>query len=71
MYRVTLIGAFLGHFRINLHQTRTQYSNEGPQHWNTAQFKKRFLNVELCRRKTVVLTFFRGVSSKVAAVKNQ
>jgi len=35
-----LIGVFLSHFRINLHQTRTQYSNEGPQHWNTAQFPK-------------------------------
>jgi len=32
MHRVTLTGVFLGHFRINLHQTRTQYSNEGPQH---------------------------------------
>ena len=29
-----LFGVFLGHFRINLHQTRTQYSNEGPQHCN-------------------------------------
>jgi len=27
-------------FRINLHQTRTQYSNEGPQHCNWAQFSK-------------------------------
>jgi len=27
-------------FRINLHQTRTQYSNEEPQHWNAAQFPK-------------------------------
>jgi len=72
IYRVTLISVFLGHFRINLHQTRTQYSNEGPQHWNAAQFpKKRFLNVEFCRRKTVVLTFLRSVSSKFAAVKNQ
>jgi len=40
LYRVTLIGVFLGHFRINLHQTRTQYSNEGRQHWNAAQFQK-------------------------------
>ena len=40
MYHVTLTGVFLGHFRINLHQTRTQYSNEGPQHWNAAQFPK-------------------------------
>jgi len=73
MYRVTLIGVFLGHFRINLHQTRTQYSNEGPQHWTAAQFpKKRFLNVEFCRRKTVVLTFLRCVSSRFAAMsKNQ
>jgi len=31
-YHVTLIGVFLGHFRINLYQTRMQYSNEGPQH---------------------------------------
>ena len=59
IYRVTLIGVILGHFRTNLHQTRTQYFNEGPQHWNAAQFpKKCFLNVEFCRRKTVVLTFF-------------
>ena len=43
IYCVTLIGVFLGHFCINLHQTRNQYSNEGPQHWNSAQFpKKRF-----------------------------
>jgi len=40
IYRVTLIGVFLGHFRIDLHQTRMQYSNEGPQHWNAAQFPK-------------------------------
>ena len=40
IYRVTLIGVFLGDFRINLHQTCTQYSNEGPQHWNAAQFTK-------------------------------
>jgi len=39
-----LIGVFLGHFRINLHQTRTQYSNEGPQHWNAAQFPKKTLS---------------------------
>ena len=38
IYRVTLIAVFLGHFRINLHQTRTQYSNERPQHWNASQF---------------------------------
>ena len=64
IYCVTLTGVFLGHFRINLHQTCTQYSSEGPQHWNAAQFpKKRFLNVEFCRRKTVVLTFLRYVSS--------
>ena len=37
IYRVTLIGVF---FRINLHQTRTQYSNEGQQHWNAAQYPK-------------------------------
>jgi len=41
IYRVTLIGVFLGHFRISLHQTRTQYSNEGQQHWNTAQLPKK------------------------------
>ena len=41
-YRVPLVGVslFLGHFRINLHQTRTQYSNEGPQHCNWAEFSK-------------------------------
>ena len=31
-------------------------------------FQKRFLNVEFCRRKTVVLTFLRCVSSIFAAV---
>jgi len=40
VYRVTLIGVFLDHFRINLHQTCTQYSNEGPQHRNAARFPK-------------------------------
>ena len=40
IYRVTLIGVFLGHFCINLHQTHTQYSNEGQQHWSAAQFSK-------------------------------
>jgi len=25
-YRVPVVGVFLGHLRINLHQTRTQYS---------------------------------------------
>jgi len=71
-YHVTLIRVFLGQFHISLHQTHTQYSNEGPQHWNTAEFKKkRFLNVEFCRRKSVVLTFLRCVSNKFAAVKNQ
>jgi len=66
IYRVTLIAVFLGHFRINLHQTRTQYSNEGPQHWNAAQFPKKTL-LEFCRRKTVVVTFFRSVNSKFQA----
>jgi len=39
-YRVPLVGdvgVFLGHFRINLHQTRTQYSNEEPQHCNSTE----------------------------------
>jgi len=39
-YRITLVGVFLGHFCISLHQTRTQNSNEGPQHCNGAQFWK-------------------------------
>jgi len=68
IYRVTLIGVFLNQFRINLHQTRTQYSNEGPQHWNAATFPKTLSNVEFCRRKTVGFTFLRCVSSKFAAV---
>jgi len=46
-YRVTLIGVFLGHFRINLHQTRTQYSSEGPQHWNAAQFPNKKLSYRI------------------------
>jgi len=67
---LTLIAVFLGHFRINLHQTGTQYSNEGPQHWNAAQFpKKRFLNVEFCRRKTVVVTILQQQIS--SGVENQ
>jgi len=33
-YRITLVGVFLGHFCINLRQTRTQNSNEGLQHYN-------------------------------------
>ena len=37
----TFVSVFLGHFRTNLHQTRTQYSLEGPQHWNAAQFPKK------------------------------
>jgi len=46
-YRIPLVvvvgvtlGVFLGHFRINLHQTHTHYSNEGSQHCNWAQFSK-------------------------------
>ena len=37
---LTLIAVFLGHFRINLHQTGTQYSNEGPQHWTQPKLEK-------------------------------
>jgi len=44
IYRVTLIGVFLGHFRTNLHETRTQYSNEVPQHRNAAKFQKKTLS---------------------------
>ena len=44
IYRVTLIGVFLGHFRTNLHETRTQYSNEVPQHRNAAKFQKKMLS---------------------------
>jgi len=40
IYRVMLTGVFLGHFCISLHQTHTQYFNEGPQHWKVAQFLK-------------------------------
>ena len=32
-YRITLVGVFHGHFCINLRQTRTQNSIEGPLHW--------------------------------------
>jgi len=44
IYRVTLIEVFLGYFRISLHQTRRQYSNEGPQQWNAAQLTKKMLS---------------------------
>jgi len=37
-YSILLVCIFLCHFRINLHQTRTQYSNEGPQHCNSSIF---------------------------------
>ena len=57
VYSVTLIGVFLGHFHINLHQTCTQYSNEGPQHGMHPISKNHFLNLEFCRRKTVVCEF--------------
>ena len=33
-YCVPLVGIFLANFRINLHQTRMQYFNEGPQRCN-------------------------------------
>jgi len=47
-YRILLVvvvvgvtfGVFLCHFRISLHQTCMQRSNEGPQHCNRAQFSK-------------------------------
>ena len=39
-YRITMVGVFLGHFCINLCQTRTQNSNKGPQHCNGANFGK-------------------------------
>jgi len=38
--RIALVGVFLGHLSINLRQTRTQYSNDGPQHCNGVQFSK-------------------------------
>jgi len=49
MHRVTLIGVFLGHFRINLHQTRTQYYNERPQATleRSQIFKNRCLNLDI------------------------
>jgi len=73
MYRVTLIGVFFGYFPINLHQTRMQYSNEGPQHWNATQFpKKRFLNVEFCRRKNSCSHFSSLCQQQICSgVKNQ
>jgi len=67
MHRVTLIGVFLGHFRINLHQTRTQYSYEGPQHWNAAQFPKIAVYIwNFVAEKQ--LFSLRGVHSKFAAM---
>ena len=56
--RIALVGVFLGHFRVNLRQTRTQYSNDKLQHCNGAQFSQiAFLNLEICRRKTVICQF--------------
>ena len=49
------LGVFFGHLRINLHQTRTQYSNEGLQ--LSPIFENRFLNLEFRRRKTVICQF--------------
>jgi len=55
-------------FPYQFAQTRTQYSNEGPQHWNAVQFLKTLSKCGFYRRKTVVLAFLRGISSKFAAV---
>jgi len=55
VYRVTLIGVFFGHFRINLHQTCTQYSTATLE--RSPISKNHFLNLEFCRRKTVVCEF--------------
>ena len=67
IYRVTLIGEFLGYFRISLHQTRTQYSNEGPQHWNVAQFSKKTLSKCGILSPKNSCHFFRSVNSKFQA----
>jgi len=67
MYRVTLIGVFLGHFRISLHQTRMQYSNEGPQHWNAAKFPKKTLSKCGILSPKNSCHFFRNVNSKFQA----
>ena len=55
-YRIPLVvgvgvmsAVFLGHYRINLHQTRMQYSNEKLQHCNHCPClisENRFLNLE-------------------------
>jgi len=72
IYRVTLIGVFLGHFHINLHQTRTQYSNEGPADRNTGtqpNLQKNMLSkCGILSPKNSCSHFFCCVSSKFAAV---
>jgi len=50
IYRVTLIGVFLGHFRINMHQTCTQYSRGTTILESSPISKNRFLNLEFCRQ---------------------
>jgi len=40
-----------------LHQTCTQYSNEGPQHWNAANFQKSVSKSRILSPKTVVCEF--------------
>ena len=72
IYRVTLIAVFLGHFRINLHQTRTQYSNEGPQHWNAAQFPKTLFKCGILSPKNSCCHFFSQRQQQISSgVKNQ
>ena len=55
-YHITLVGVFLGHFCINLRQTRTQNSNEGLQRYNEKSpiLNNRFPNLEFCCRRTVI-----------------
>jgi len=68
IYRVTLIAVFLGHFRINLHKLARSILMRDRNTGTQSNFKKRFLNVDFIAEKTVLLAFFRGVSSKFAAV---
>jgi len=51
------LGVLLGHFRINLNQTCTQYSSERPQHCDWAQFSKSLSKSRILSPKTVICQF--------------
>ena len=60
-------GVFLALFRINLRQTRTQYSNEKPQHSSGAHFRKSLSKCRILSPKNSYLSISHVNSSNTAA----